>query len=170
MMKHRNWRELAEAVGFVTIVAVLVMIALEQRTSNRIAEQVAEAEAQRSLAAMHTSLYMSRATNAEVAKVFAKLSAPQGQLITATDVSQMRAIAQQYFNIYRTAQFAYDRGLLPDDQIGQLRRDLEDTIDAYPGLRGALVEVFRTTDGAEDDYLLEPIARLAADQAADGED
>jgi hypothetical protein len=169
-MQHRNWRELAEAVGFVTIVAVLVMIALEERSANRIAERVAEAEAQRSLAAMHTSLYMSRATNAEVAKVFAKMSAPQGQLITVTDASQMRAIAEQYFNIYRAAQFAHDRGLLPDSQLEQMRRDLEVTIDLYPGLRAPLVDVFRTIADAEDADVLAPIARLAADETADGGD
>ncbi len=169
-MQHHNWRELAEAVGFVTIVAVLVMIALEERSANRIAADVAEVEAQRSLAAMHTSLYMSRATNADVAKVFAKMAAPQGQLFTVTDTSQMRAIAQQYFNIYRSAQFAHDRGLLPAAQLEQLRRDLEQTIDLYPGLRGPLVEVFRSIDGAESAYVLEPIARLAADEPPGGDD
>ena len=169
-MQHRNWRELAEAVGFVTIVAVLVMIALEERAANRIAEQVAEAEAQRSLAAMHTSLYMSRATNTEVAKVFAKMAAPEGQLFTVTDASQMRAIAEQYLNIYRTAQFAHDRGLLPDAQLEQMRRDLEVTIDLYPGLRAPLVEVFRTIADAEDAPVLAPIARLAADDAEDADD
>ena len=160
-MKHKNWRELAEAVGFVTIVVVLVMIALEQRSANRIADRVAEAEAQRSLAAMQTSLYMARAGNPEVARVFAKMATPQGQLITATDTAQIEAIARQYINIGRAAQFAFDRGLLPQDQLDDVRHDLEATIDAHPGLHAALVAAFESVENGGSLYVLEPVARLA---------
>ncbi len=166
-MQHRNWRELAEAVGFVTVVAVLLMIALEQRSANRIAEQVAEAEAHRSLVAMYTSLNMARAANPEVSRIFAKMAAPQGQLITVTDTAQTRAIAQQYLNIANAAQFAFDRDLLPRAQLEQLRRDLETTIGRYPGLHEALVSAYEE-NGALSSYVLEPIARLSAGQKQGG--
>jgi hypothetical protein len=51
-----------------------------------------------------------------------------------------------------------------------MRRDLEVTIDLYPGLRAPLVDVFRTIADAEDADVLAPIARLAADETADGGD
>lgn len=168
-MKHRNWRELAEAVGFVTVVAVLLMIALEQRSSNRIALRIAETEAQRSLAAMRTSLNMSRATNAEIARTYAKMAAPQGQLITPTDLTQMNAVAQQYINIGRTAQFAHDQGLLPRAELEQLRRELEVAIEDFPGLHAPLVAVYKTVDDAGALYVLEPVAQLAAVEPPAGE-
>jgi hypothetical protein len=160
-MKHRNWRELSEAVGFVTVVAVLVMIAMEERTANRLATRVAEAEAQRSLAAMQTSMNTARTTNLEVAKVYAKMAAPQGQLITVTDTSQMRGIAQQLLNICRTAQFAHDRGVLPAEQLEQVRRDLELAIETYPGLQAALLEVYGSIENAGSMRVLEPLTELA---------
>lgn len=163
-MKHKNWRELAEAVGFVTVVAVLLMIALEQRGANRIAEQVAEAEAHRSLAAMYTSMNMARAANPEVSRIFAKMAAPQGQLITVTDTAQMRAIAQQYINIASAAEFAYQRELLPQSQLDNLRRELQATIERYPGLHESLVDAYNELDDAGSYSVLEPVARLAAGQ------
>ncbi len=163
-MKHSNWRELAEAVGFVTVVAVLLMIALEQRGANRIAEQIAEAEAHRSLVAMYTSMNMARAANPEVSRIFAKMAAPQGQLITVTDIAQMRAIAQQYLNIANAAQFAFDRELLPRAQLEALRRDLETTISRYPGLHESLVSAYEE-NGADSSYVLEPLAELSAGQS-----
>lgn len=169
-MKHRNWRELSEAVGFVAVVAVLVMIAIEQRSANRIAVRVAEVEAQRSLAAMRTSLNMSRATNAEIARAYAKMAAPQGQLITPTDLTQMYAVAQQYINIGRTAQYAHDQGLLPRAELDQLRRELQDAIEDFPGLHGPLVDVYLAVGDGAPLYVLEPVARLASSQPPTGPD
>ena len=163
-MRHKNWRELAEAVGFVTVVAVLLMIALEQRGANRIAREVAEAEAHRSLAAMYTSMNMARAANPEVSRIFAKMAAPQGQLITVTDTAQMRAIAQQYINIASAAEFAHERGLLPQAELDELRRDLQATIEAYPGLHESLIGAYEELNDGGSYYVLEPIGRLAAQQ------
>ncbi len=164
-MQHRDWRELAEVVGFVTIVAVLVMIALEQRTANRLAQRSAEFDAQYRIADLYADMYQSRAGNPEVAKVFAKISSPQGHLITATDTSQIRAIAQQYINLYRIAQAAYDNGLLPQDRYEQMRVDLESAIERYPGLHPALVALYASLSAPDSLPILAPISRLADDAA-----
>ena len=165
-MQHRDWRELAEVAGFVTIVAVLVMIALEQRTANRIAQRAAEFDAQHRIASLYADMYQARAGNPEVAKVFAKISSPQGHLITATDTSQIRAIAQQYINLYRFAQAAYDNGLLPQDRYEQMQADLQSAIERYPGLQPALVSLYESLSEPESLPILEPISRLAEDTAA----
>jgi len=166
-MQHRDWRELAEVVGFVTIVAVLVMIALEQRTANRIAQRAAEFDAQYQLASLYADMYQARAGNPEVAKVFAKISSPQGHLITATDTSQIRAIAQQYINLYRIAQAAYDNGLLPDARFEQMRADLQSAIERYPGLQPALLSLYDSLSDPESLPILAPLARLAEGRSVD---
>lgn len=169
-MQHRDWRELAEVVGFVTIVAVLVMIALEQRTANRIAQRAAEFDAQFGIARLYADMVQARAGNPEVAKVFAKISSPQGHLITATDTSQIRAIAQQYINLYRIAQAAYDNGLLPQARYEQMRADLQSAIERYPGLHPSLIALYQSLSEPDTLPILEPISRLSENSAAGNAD
>jgi hypothetical protein len=76
----------------------------------------------------------------------------------------MRAIAQQYINIASAAEFAHERELLPQAELDELRRDLQATIDAYPGLHESLVGAYEELNDGGSYYVLEPIGRLAAEQ------
>tara|TARA_R110002049_G_scaffold78774_15_gene200571 strand:+ start:6122 stop:6625 length:504 start_codon:yes stop_codon:yes gene_type:complete len=137
-MKQTNWRELVEVLGVVSIVAALFLIALELREANRIEYHIAEAQTQIAISERLASMLAAQARDPELAKLYAKMSAERGHLITATDESQMQALARQYLNIYRTVQICYDNGLLPAQQLATHASDLAALLQAYPGLKEAL--------------------------------
>ena len=160
-MKNSHWREIVEALGGVCIVAVLLLIAVELRESNRVAARVASATQQQVLMDRLGMIQMARASDPEVAKLFAKLTAPKGHLITATDTSQINAVARQYLNIYQSAQIAFENELLTADQLAVFTDDLENTIDSYPGLKDHLVTIFLEFPAYNGDAVFAPLALVA---------
>ena len=137
-MKQTNWRELVEVLGVVSIVAALFLIALELREANRIEYRIAEAQTQIALSERLAGMLAAHARDPELAKLYAKVSAERGHLITATDESQIQALARQYLNFYRTVQISYDNGLLPAQQLAMHANNLAALLQTYPGLKEAL--------------------------------
>jgi hypothetical protein len=160
-MKNSHWREIVEALGGVCIVAVLLLIAVELRESNRVAARVASATQQQVLMDRLGMIQMARASDPEVAKLFAKLTAPKGHLITATDTSQINAVARQYLNIYQSAQVAFENDLLSEQQLAVFAADLENTIKNYPGLKDHLIDIFDEFPAYKDEAVFAPLATLA---------
>jgi hypothetical protein len=53
---------------------------------------------------------------------------------------------------------------LPRAELDELRRDLQATIEAYPGLHASLVGAYEELNDGGSYYVLEPVGRLAAEQ------
>ena len=103
-MKDVNWREIVEIVGVVSIVGSLLVLATEVRQSNSIASAAMEM----SIAEEYNKINFERATNAEFAKLYAKMADPASHLITATENEQIEGLAWHYLNIYWSAQAAQE--------------------------------------------------------------
>lgn len=156
-MTHTNWREIAEVVGIVSIVASLLLIALEVRQSNRLTK----AEVELSLAAEFSDIHAARYTDPNVAQLFAKIEAPQGHLITATDKSRMQALAWSLANVYWSAQVAFDKGLLGQDGFARYQHDVDSMLQRSPGLRQHFVDLYETSPHLHGAKIFEPVAALA---------
>jgi hypothetical protein len=159
-MKHINWREIVEILGAVTIVAALLLVALELREGNRISQKNATALQQFALLDSYARLQAVHAASPEYAKLFAKVSMPKGQLFTATDLSQMQTIAWQTVNFYRSAQIAADLGQIPAEQLSMFTADLESTLQRYPGLRGAFLDAYANLGAMQNKAIFRPLAEL----------
>ena len=130
-------KEIVEIVGVVSIVTSLLLVAWEIRQSNRIAS----AEVAVQLTDRFDGIHGDRLGTPEVARLFPKLKDPESHLLTATELSQLEALAWRYVNAYRAAQLAYDSGLLTREQFEVYLTSADGLISAYPGLRPHLVAV-----------------------------
>lgn len=159
-MTNRHWRELLEFAGVVSIVAALLLLAVQVRHSNRIA--TAQAELQ--LASAYDALHLERAGNADFAKLFPKLEAPEAHLTTATETSQIRGIAQHFFGMLGAVQSAFDNGLISvetrDAYIARFARSIE----AWPGIRPHYVILYERLDGKREAAVYAPIAAYIESQ------
>ncbi|MDH3747496.1 MAG: hypothetical protein OER97_04765 [Gammaproteobacteria bacterium] len=156
-MTHTNWREIAEVVGIVSIVASLLLLAMELRQSNRIARAEVELE----LAATYRDIHAARYTDADFAQLFPKIEAPQAHLITATDNSRMQALAWNLANVYWSAQIAFDKGLLDQAALARYQHDVDITLQRWPGLQQHFVDFYESSPHLEGARVFEPIAALA---------
>ena len=129
-MKNTNWREIVEIIGIVSIVASLLLLATEVRQSNRIA--VADIRLQ--IADNDNKTLFERATNAEFAKLYAKLESPDGHLITATEQQQIKGLARHYYINAVAVQVAYDQGFLTDQEFERRLFRFGKLIESLPGL------------------------------------
>ena len=136
-MKDKHLREIVEIVGVISIVAALLLVAWEVRESNRIAAADIEMRLDRGL----TEFALRRATMPDFAKLYPKLSAQGNHLITATEESQIRGLARLLVNTYRTAQVAFDNGLLDASGLESYQRDLAQTLEQLPGLVPAMLAI-----------------------------
>ena len=161
-MKNSHLREVVEIVGVISIVASLLLVAWEIRQSNRIAA----AEIEMELAHGFNAMNMSRATTPDFAKLFPKMSAPGSHLVTATEESQLRGLAWHYVNLYFVAQIAHNNGLLGASRLDTYRLDLQQTLDRFPGLHPAFLQIYDAFPEMRNMPVFAPLAALRSQQAA----
>lgn len=137
-MNRKHWRETVEIVGIVSIVTALLLVAWEIHRANRIAQAHLTLKLEQNLAAFHGN----RAVTPDYARLFPKLSLPEGHLITATEASQIQGIVLQMVAAYRSVQTAYDNGLLDEARFAAFTSELARTIEEYPGLEPYLRAVY----------------------------
>jgi len=161
-MKNRHWRELLEIVGVVSIVASLLLLAMELRQSNNIAA----AQTAMQIASAYDELHIARASNPEFAKLFPKLEAPEAHLTTATEASQIRGIALHYLSILGAVQSAFDNGLISPETRDAYIAGLAHSIETWPGIRAHYVELYASLGLLQDAAVYAPIADYIARQQA----
>ena len=127
-MNYRQWRELVEIVGVISIVIGLLVVAMEVRQSNKIGK----AQIEQQIASGYDIIHVARATNADFARLFAKLLQPEKHLITATDLSQLQGLVWHAGNIGWSAQVAYDAGLLDRQSLAMHARKIALLIETRP--------------------------------------
>ena len=137
-MHRRYWREIVEIVGVISIVAALLLVALQLRQANHLT--AAEIEIQ--LAQRFRSIHILQATNTEFAKLFPKLAAPQNHLITATEDSQIEGLARQYMTLFAAVQTAWETGTLTRAQFDGYVAEIDDIVLRYPGLQPHLRRIY----------------------------
>ncbi len=140
-MKKINWREIVEIVGVVSIVGSLLLLATEVRQSNKIAS----AEMEMSLAEGFMQIHMQRASNLDVAKLWSKISEPDGHLITATDSSQMRGITWTYVNLFWMVQTAHNNGLMSDAGFEDYVELVRWILEFRPALQDHFIFIYEAT-------------------------
>ena len=155
-VKNTNWREIVEIIGIVTIVASLLLVALELRQSNRIASSQLEVE----MAQLFNQNMLQRATNAEYARLYAKIVEPEAHLITATEQQQIAGLAWHYVNTFYVAQAAYDNGLLSDEELAVYIHDLEVVIEEFPALVPHFIDIREARDWVGTTPIFRPIMEL----------
>mgnify|MGYP001812361445 CR=1 FL=1 len=158
-MKNKNWRDFAEIVGIVCIVAGLILVAWEIRQANNIAK----AQLVMELAAQANVFYSSTFENPVVAELVAAISDPGHADFTKTQESMMTGVAWHFANIFWSAQRAHDNGLLGDDDILMYQASVVWHIENLPGLRPAYISVYETAPWLRDMFVFQPLVELACE-------
>jgi hypothetical protein len=130
-MKSKNWREVAEIVGIVSIVVGLVLVAWEVRQANNIAKTQMVMD----LAAEANEFNSATFENTEVAELVAAIYDPNHSEYTDAQEAMMSAVAWHFANLFWSAQRAYDNGLLGDDDILMYQSSLAWHIENMPSMR-----------------------------------
>lgn len=164
-MKRTNWREIVEIVGVISIVASVLLLAMEVRQANQIASSELELNLQQGFMQMNHE----RASNPDFAQLFAKTARPNEHLITATEREQMRGLAWHYVNICVAAQSAFDNDLLSDSQIDSYAAGLQWTIDNHPGLHPHFTVIYETFPTIRDLRVFAPLRELVAGRQTDNQ-
>ena len=165
-MKNRHLRETVEIIGVISIVASLLLVAWEVRQSNRIAA----AQVEMQLANGFNALNMSRATVPDFARLFPKMNAPGNHLVTATEESQLQGLAWHFVNLYYSAQIAHDNGLLDVEGLDMYRQDLARTLDRFPGLHAAFLQIYGSFPDMRSMPVFQPLRDLDARGIPQAED
>jgi len=155
-MHRRHFREAVEIVGVVSIVASLLLVAWEVRQANRIAAAEIEIQLRQGI----NVLNVARATTPEFARLFPKLAAPAGHLITATEDSQFKGIAWQMINLNWAAQIAHNHGLLSDARLESYTSSVEQVLEAYPGLHNHLIAIYSANPELQQSRVFDPLSDL----------
>ena len=156
-MKKRNWREVAEVDGVVSVVAGLILVAWEIRQANNIAK----AQMVLVLATQANEFNSSRFKSRDVAELAAAMSDPDHTDFTETQESMMAGAAWHFANIFASAQTAYDHGLLGDEDIRMYQASVQWHIENHPGMRPALISIYETTPWFRDMFVFEPLVEFA---------
>ena len=155
-MKNTNWREIVEIVGVISIVASLLLVAMEVRQSNRIAN----AQHEMDMAQLFNQNMLQRAFDADYAKLYAKIQEPEAHLITATEQQQIRGLAWHYINTFYVAQAAYNNGLLSDEQLSVYVHDLQVLMQEFPALVPHFIAIREQRDWIATTPVYRPIMEL----------
>ena len=164
-MKNINWREIVEIVGVVSIVGSLLLLATEVRQSNKIAS----AEMEMSLAEGFMQIHMQRAGNLDVAKLWSKITEPDGQLITATDNSQMRGIAWTYVNLFWMAQTAHDNDLTSDAGLEGYVEVVRWILEFRPALQDHFIFIYNTSPAMHGVPIFAPFEDLVRERRSNNQ-
>ena len=159
-MKNTNWRDVAEIVGIVSIVAGLILVAWEIRQANNIAK----AQMVMELATQANEFVGSMYKNRDVAELAGAMSDPDHTDFTETQKTMMSGVAWHFSNIFWSAQKAHDNGLLGDDDIRRYRDFVQWHIDNHPGMRPAFLKVYDTAPWLRDMFVFQPLVELAEEE------
>ena len=161
-MEQRHWREMVEIVGVLSIVASVLLLAWEVKQSN----SIARAEIEMQLADMYNQIHQARATDADFAKLFAKIDDPENQLFTATDQSQIRGLTWHYINLYFAIQAAFNNSLIDQDGLDNYKADIAHVLEEHPALAKYFIEVYTVFGPIQDQEIFDPVAKLIERQQA----
>ena len=164
-MKHTNWREIVEIIGVISIVASLLVVATELRQSNRIA--VTDVRLQ--IANNDNRGHFERASNAEFAKLFAKLENPESHLITATEQQQIKGLARHYMSNAIAVQVAYDQGFLTDQQFDGRVYDFGIIMENLPGLVPEFIVLYDSRSHVQDFAIFSAIEQARLESRANNQ-
>ena len=164
-MKNVNWREIVEIVGVVSIVGSLLLLATEVRQSNKIAS----AEMEMSLAEGFMQIHMQRAADLDVAKLWSKITEPEGHLITATDRSQMRGITWTYVNLFWMVQTAHDNDLMSDAGIDGYVEVVRWILEYRPALQDHFIFIYEATPAMAGVPIFAPLEDLIRERRSNNQ-
>ena len=156
-MKNKNWRDVAEVAGIISIVAGLILVAWEVRQANNIAKTQMVME----LAAQANEFNGATYENAELAKLVAAISSPNYFEYSEAQEAMMTAAAWHFANIFWSAQRAHDNGLLGDDDILMYQSSLAWHIENMPGLKPSYKAIYDTAPWLRDMFVFQPLVELA---------
>ena len=162
-MKNVNWREIVEIVGVVSIVGSLLLLATEVRQSNKIAS----ADIEMRLAEGFMQIHLQRAEDLDVAKLWSKITEPEGHLITATDSSQMRGITWTYVNLFWMVQAAHYNGLMSDDGLQSYVEAVRWILEYRPALQDHFIFVYEETPAMAGVPIFAPLEDLIHERSTD---
>ena len=162
-MKDRNWREIAELVGMISIVAGLVLVAWEVRQANNIAKAQMVMDINSQANEFNTATY----ANPDVADLAAAITNPDDFEFSETQESMMVGVAWHFANIFWVAQIAYDNGLLGEDEIRNYQASVAWHIENRPGLRPAFTEVYDTAPWLREMYVFQPLVEMVCKTRGD---
>jgi hypothetical protein len=165
-MQQRHWREMVEIVGVLSIVAAILLLASEVRQSN----QIAQAKIEIDVSQRYNEVNMSRATNSDLAKLFAKVQDPDSHLLTATDLSQIEGLAWHYLNNFLLIQWAFDRGLIKQIDYDAYKADIALIAAANPALISQWMAIFEQHAPLSDKEIFAPITDMIAAMGTDASD
>ena len=164
-MTNRHWRELVEIVAVVGVVAAMILIASELRESNRIAGAQAAMQIEMQINEHRDTVNIARASDPIVAKLFAKLEAPEAHLITATEASQIRGMALHGIKNLWSVHSAYENGLISREVRDGYIVDFAYTMEAWPGIRPHYVDIYNNLGAIQGVEEYAPIADYIAAQS-----
>ena len=156
-MNKKTWRDVAEIVGMISIVAGLILVAWEVRQANNIAKTQMVME----LAAQANEFNGATDENAEVANLVAAITDPNYSDYSETQESMMSGIAWHFANIFWSAQRAHDNGLLDDDDIWRYQSSRAWHSENMPGMRPSYKAVYDTAPWLRDMFVFQPLVQLA---------
>jgi hypothetical protein len=157
-MQQRHWREMVEIVGVLSIVAAILLLASEVRQSNHIAQAKIEID----VSQLYNQVNMSRATDSDFAKLFAKVQDPDSHLLTATDLSQIEGLAWHYLNNFLIIQLAFDQGLINQNDFDSYKSDIALIAAANPALISEWREILEQDPSLSDKEIFTPISDMFA--------
>ena len=157
-MKDMTWKDWAEFIGILSIVAGLILVAWEINQANNIAK----AQMVMDLAAQANEFNSSAFANSDVADLLTVISDPEGADVSETQDSMIRSVAQHFVNVFWAAQRAHDNGVLGDDDILMYQSSMAWHLENLPGLRPAYVAIFDTQHWLRDMYVFQPLAKAAS--------
>jgi hypothetical protein len=164
-MKDINWREIVEIVGVVSIVGSLLLLATEVRQSNKIAS----AEMEMTLSEGFMQIQLQRTGNLDVAKLWPKITEPEGHLITATDSSQMRGLTWTYVNLFWMVQAAHDNGLMDDGGYEGYVEVVRWVLEFRPALQDHFIFVYEQTPAMAGVPIFAPLEDLIRERSTDNQ-
>ena len=162
-MKTKNWGNLAEFIGMVSIVAGLTLVAWEIHQANNIAK----AQMVMDLASQANEFNSATFANPEVAELAKVMSDPNHQNASEIQESMMSGVAWHFSNIFWSAQRAYDNGVLDDDDIRNYQASIAWHIENHPGLKPTFIKVYDTAPWLRDMYVFQPLVEMVCESRND---
>ena len=162
-MKSKNWRDIAEIVGIISIVVGLILVTWEVRQANNIAK----AQMVLDIATQANEFNGATFANPDVAELLTAISDPDYVDYSETQESMMNGVAWHFANIFWSAQRAYDNGLLGDDDILMYQSSLAWQIENLPGLKPAYRSIYETAPWIRDMYVFLPLLEISCESEND---
>ena len=158
-MNNKNWRNIVELVGIISIVAGLALVAWEINQANNIAK----AQMVMDLAAQANEFNSATFGNPEVAELAKAMSDPNHNDISEIQESMMAGVAWHFTNVFWSAQRAYDNGVLGDDDIRNYQASVAWHIDNHPGLKPTFMIIYDTAPWLRDMYVFQPLVEMVCE-------